>query len=71
MNILPVAFCPLGRPGAGKNLDCIVDDVPDIRVDEGVIEIAKRYGKSPSQVVLRWGVQRGYAVVPKSESLAH
>ncbi|KAJ1866314.1 D-xylose reductase, partial [Coemansia sp. RSA 486] len=31
-------------------------------------EIAQRLGKSPAQVLLRWAVQRGCAVIPKSSS---
>lgn len=31
-----------------------------------IIEIAKGLGKTPAQVILRWGVQRGTAIIPKS-----
>jgi 2,5-diketo-D-gluconate reductase A len=31
-------------------------------------DIAARYGKSPAQVVIRWHLQRGVAVIPKSNS---
>jgi diketogulonate reductase-like aldo/keto reductase len=34
--------------------------------DPIIIEIAKPLGKSPTQVVLSWAVQRGTVVLPKS-----
>jgi len=33
-----------------------------------VKSIAQKYGKSPAQVLLRWAIDRGLAIIPKSES---
>ena len=29
-------------------------------------EVAKSLGRSPAQVLLRWGIQRGFVILPKS-----
>lgn len=34
--------------------------------DNRLIEIAKRHGKSPAQIVIRWHIQNGLIVIPKS-----
>jgi diketogulonate reductase-like aldo/keto reductase len=31
-----------------------------------VLEVAQRYSKSPAQVMIRWGLQQGLVVIPKS-----
>lgn len=36
--------------------------------DETIKSIAAKYGKQPSQVLLRWATQRGLAVIPKTTS---
>ena len=41
------------------------------RQDPGVHKIAKKLGKTPAQVLLRWGIQHGSAVIPRSGSEAH
>lgn len=52
--IRPQAWGPLG---AGQS---------DVLVNPIITDIAKKYSKSPAQVVLRWNVQRGVVVIPKS-----
>ncbi len=39
--------------------------------DPVIANIAKRNGKSPAQVLLRWGVQLGNIVIPKAAKPAH
>ncbi|OBZ69929.1 Glycerol 2-dehydrogenase (NADP(+)) [Grifola frondosa] len=59
--ILLTAYSPLGRPKEynGK---------PVFMTDPDVVRIAAQHGATPAQVALSWGVQRGTAVIPKSES---
>lgn len=38
----------------------------DVLNDETIITIAKKYGKTPAQVILRWHLQNGTIVIPKS-----
>ena len=37
-----------------------------IFTDPELVEIGKKYGKSAAQVVLKWNVQRGVSIIPKS-----
>lgn len=38
--------------------------------DKLLASIGKKYGKTPAQVILRWDIQRGISVVPKSSNPA-
>jgi D-xylose reductase len=42
---------------------------PDLFQHQVINEIAKKHGKSPPQVLLRWATQQGIAVIPKSDTL--
>jgi len=52
--ILVTAYCPLGRGRLGL-------------IDEPVIkEIAEKYGKTAAQTILRWNIDLGVSVIPKT-----
>lgn len=50
------AVLPAGEPAPGRPL----------LLDERLGALARRYGKSPAQIVLRWEIQKGMIAIPKS-----
>ncbi|XP_055790540.1 aldo-keto reductase family 1 member D1-like isoform X1 [Salvelinus fontinalis] len=64
-NIVIVGYSPLGtsRDASWVNLKC-----PPLLEDEVLVSIAKKYRKNSAQVALRFNVQRGVVVIPKSFS---
>lgn len=62
--IAVTAFSPLGALsyvalGMASGTDTVLTAAP-------VVAAAERLGKTPAQIVLRWGVQRGTAIIPKT-----
>lgn len=67
-SIAVTAFSPLGAPsyyslGMARPDESILD-LPAVR------GAAFRHGRTPAQVLLRWGVQRGTSVIPKTSTPA-
>uniref|UniRef100_A0A667YX62 Aldo-keto reductase family 1 member D1 n=2 Tax=Myripristis murdjan TaxID=586833 RepID=A0A667YX62_9TELE len=64
-DIVIVGYSPIGtsRDASWVNLTC-----PPLLEDELLASIAKKYNKSTAQVALRFNVQRGVVVIPKSFS---
>ncbi|TPX18671.1 uncharacterized protein E0L32_002528 [Thyridium curvatum] len=60
--VMPVAYSPLGSQ----------DQVPTtgmrVRDDPGLNAVADRTGHTLAQVLLAWGLRRGYVVLPKSST---
>uniref|UniRef100_A0A3Q0SL40 Aldo-keto reductase family 1 member D1 n=1 Tax=Amphilophus citrinellus TaxID=61819 RepID=A0A3Q0SL40_AMPCI len=61
--IVIVGYCPIGssRDASWVNVKC-----PPLLDNELLISIGKKYNKSSAQVALRFNVQRGVVVIPKS-----
>jgi len=63
---IPVmAYSPLGTP---SNASWTGGDV--LLQDPVINKIGKKHGKSPAQICIRWAVQRGTIVIPKSTNEA-
>jgi D-xylose reductase len=61
------AFSPLG---ALSYLELDMAGAAESVLEQNVVkQAALRLGKTPAQVVLRWGVQRGTAIIPKTSKL--
>lgn len=63
LGIVTQAWSPIGGitfyPGWGENRKSVMED-------ETIAGIAASHGKTPAQVMLRWHLQRGRSVIPKS-----
>lgn len=62
LNVQVLGFCPLGRHKEVKK-------EPKFLYDERVVEIARKYNKSPAQIALRFEIQCNVIPIPKSERI--
>lgn len=59
-DILVTAYSPMGSPGGhDKGEDSLLED-------DVILALAKKYKKSPAQIVLNWGISRDVVIIPKS-----
>ncbi len=56
-DVTMTAYSPLGK---GENLD-----------SETIVDLSKKYDRTPAQIVLKWLVQKGLAVIPSSTKKDH
>jgi alcohol dehydrogenase (NADP+) len=62
-DILPIGYSPLGRPYHKQ------EDKNTALLDPVIKEIAGKHKATPAQIMLAWGMARGYPIIPKSGSV--
>ncbi len=63
-NIHLTAYSPLGSSDRSKEMKAANE--PSLLEDKVINQIAKKHGASPAQVLIKWDIMRGTAVIPKS-----
>ncbi|MCO5612938.1 hypothetical protein L7F22_067211 [Adiantum nelumboides] len=63
VNVHVSAWSPLGAPETRWGSSAVIEN-PDIKA------IAEKHGKTSAQVILRWGLQQGVSILPKSYTVS-
>lgn len=63
------AYSPLGS--GDRNKEMKAENEPSLLEDTVIKKIAEKHSASPGQILIKWSVQRGTAVIPKSTSKGH
>lgn len=77
LGIAVTAYSPLGNMNptygdrANEEFEPVAEKKP-LLLDNAVVKsIAEKRGCTPAQVVLAWGIRRGYSVIPKSSHIKY
>ncbi len=62
--ILITAYCPLGNGNKSEKEG--FENTPHLFLDPTLNAIAENHDATPAQIMIRWAVQRGTSVIPKS-----
>lgn len=68
-NIHLTAYSPLGSGDRSKEMKA--ENEPSLLENEVIQKIAEKHSASPAQILIKWAVKRGTAVIPKSTSKGH
>lgn len=68
-NIHLTAYSPLGSGDRSKEMKA--ENEPSLLEEPVILKIAEKHSASPGQILIKWAVARGTAVIPKSTSKGH
>lgn len=68
-NIHCTAYSPLGSGDRSREMKA--EDEPSLMEEPAIKEVAEKHNASPAQVLIKWAVARGTAVIPKSTTRKH